>query len=1150
MGDSWDETSVEVSEADISSFAKNVDSDDLDKDLFGGLSRTTGSSKPSLLQAMKKSTGKTMFDDDDRKPTAAKPKQFSSPKPEMKKPVMQSTPKPKAKASSDDDLLADLLGDSDYSEISQAKPLPKLPAKPAKQSSVAPTAKTTPKTQAPASKTLASRPKKDNLFDDDEDDLLGMLDSEHDDKKPSKQLPAKGNTTPVKKPDSASKPKSKFDEILNRTSLMKETPPRDVSTPIKRGPKNDDLENIGFTPSPGGTGRSRRGLSSGVSTPKSVGGLQPDDTFSALMKEDKDLNADIFAGARTPEVKPSTPGKPSNIEDMFRVDRQSTPAGSRHGTPAKPPPEDDIFSVARSNVPDTKASSVEDMFRVDRQSTPGGPRGRSQTPVNTTNNFSDVRPHTHAGNTGENDTFTQSRPPSAGRRATTAIPSRTGGETPQRRRSEDSLFADEDIPNKTMPWEENAAPSALPWDNPPATPANRTPGPGTPANRTPGPGTPVNQPPGTPAVRTPLPWDNKSSDNPQSGAVGGTATEMILQQNTALEKKISELEAEKDKLEKNLYDSKTKQTETSKTLNKDLEELRSKVESLETKLQEKEKELSSAESRLEETKANLETIEKRAEQKYRDSTASLEKHHQDRISGLNALLEEKERIIQNEIKSASQRLKHKEELLLEENQTQLRQWKLRMEETEQRYETKLRDVTSSHDRDMENLKLKHERELEEQQRLRKEELCAVLSVQQTTTALKELTEKVNLSADEIGTLTAKLDINRTVTIEEREKAAKVMSEYLHDLKRSLDKQEMEISDERARLQDVVGKMESHLREQTRLSNAAQDKLIADEARFRSLKASWEADKVEEERKLEKVREQLERSKNSLLSEQRDHMELLYKERKEIAREKTRLATASQKATQKVAEGAVKQLDIEAQAQAIFDQTKRKASQMNVEKEKLDNEKKTYFRNREELDAEKARLAKLAEKLSARVSETEQYGEALNKARSECCVVQQQLAKLETELRMREDEIKIREKTLKDSASSIAAERDLLKLDRQSLNAEGVQCPACNMYRPRTRARQTSGSPIRSSSPIRQNQISPIPGGGHSPLSPLNLSLLSTGSFIGSRYKYPSASVLELTGSLQRFSALSELDRHALQVQKDKLSRFKDMDRKLLDPSYS
>ena len=66
-----------------------------------------------------------------------------------------------------------------------------------------------------------------------------------------------------------------------------------------------------------------------------------------------------------------------------------------------------------------------------------------------------------------------------------------------------------------MPWEENTAPSALPWDKPAATPATRTPAPGTPATRTPVPGTPVEQPPGTPAVRTPLPWDNKTSDTPQ-----------------------------------------------------------------------------------------------------------------------------------------------------------------------------------------------------------------------------------------------------------------------------------------------------------------------------------------------------------------------------------------------------------------------------------------------------------------------------------------------------------------------------------------------------------------------------------------------------------------------------------------------------------
>jgi predicted GTPase len=108
------------------------------------------------------------------------------------------------------------------------------------------------------------------------------------------------------------------------------------------------------------------------------------------------------------------------------------------------------------------------------------------------------------------------------------------------------------------------------------------------------------------------------------------------------------------------------------------------------------------------------------------------------------------------------RLKDKEAMLLEENKTQLQKWEMRVEETEQRYETKIRDLTSSHDSEIDSLKQKHGKDLEEQQRLRKEELCAVLSVQQTTTALKELTEKVNLSADEISSLTSKLDINRLV----------------------------------------------------------------------------------------------------------------------------------------------------------------------------------------------------------------------------------------------------------------------------------------------------------------------------------------------------------------------------------------------------
>ena len=50
--------------------------------------------------------------------------------------------------------------------------------------------------------------------------------------------------------------------------------------------------------------------------------------------------------------------------------------------------------------------------------------------------------------------------------------------------------------------------------------------------------------------------------------------------------------------------------------------------------------------------------------------------------------------------------------------------------------------------------------MEEQRRARKEELCAVLSVSQTSETLDRLTDKVKLSAEEVGNLTAKLDLTR------------------------------------------------------------------------------------------------------------------------------------------------------------------------------------------------------------------------------------------------------------------------------------------------------------------------------------------------------------------------------------------------------
>lgn len=176
MGDSWDDTSFEVSEADPSSVAKQFDNDDMDDELFGGLGGGKSKSKPSILQAMKRSGGRGIFDDDDPKPAVSKP----APKPAAppaapspgaaRKGAAQSTPKPKKGGGpSEDDLLADLLGDSDYSDISQPKEPVKQPAAPV------------PRISTPGSRGTGSRgtPKRDIIMSD-EDDLLDMLDSDQE----------------------------------------------------------------------------------------------------------------------------------------------------------------------------------------------------------------------------------------------------------------------------------------------------------------------------------------------------------------------------------------------------------------------------------------------------------------------------------------------------------------------------------------------------------------------------------------------------------------------------------------------------------------------------------------------------------------------------------------------------------------------------------------------------------------------------------------------------------------------------------------------------------------------------------------------------------------------------------------------------------
>ena len=242
MGDSWDETSFDVSEADARSIVKNVDSEDLDDELFGGLGKKSAGNQ-SLLKAMQQSTGKGIFDDEDK--SSLKASDITPKKTDITKPMYQSVKKPVAKpTSNDDDLLADLLGDSDYSDTSQykIKAVPEAKINKETKGVKKQTSDHTVNKQIASSLGEKSKQKGNVLFDaDDSSDILGMLDTKKD-----SQVMNGGSSRHQTPPRQEKSSKPSFDDLINRTSLLKND--EEPNQKILASPTNDFANSTGFTP--------------------------------------------------------------------------------------------------------------------------------------------------------------------------------------------------------------------------------------------------------------------------------------------------------------------------------------------------------------------------------------------------------------------------------------------------------------------------------------------------------------------------------------------------------------------------------------------------------------------------------------------------------------------------------------------------------------------------------------------------------------------------------------------------------------------------------------------------------------------------------------------------------------------------------------
>ncbi|KAL5017874.1 hypothetical protein ScPMuIL_003596 [Solemya velum] len=191
----------------------------------------------------------------------------------------------------------------------------------------------------------------------------------------------------------------------------------------------------------------------------------------------------------------------------------------------------------------------------------------------------------------------------------------------------------------------------------------------------------------------------------------------------------------------------------------------------------------------------------------------------------------------------------------------------------------LDDLRKDYDDSIQRLKLAKDQQID-----------VVASSHDTTRSLHAAVQLIQTNSLDLGELQKKMDGFHSLGLDDREISIRAKDEQLKLLGERLSKQQNENNRERKRLEELIARMESELREQTRMMDEDRWKVKQEHCRLESLQTS-----LEEERKLfneQQARERanIDKTRDSYLEEQKSILDQLHREQQTLARERVAFET--------------------------------------------------------------------------------------------------------------------------------------------------------------------------------------------------------------------------------------------------------------------
>ncbi|XP_072097998.1 fas-binding factor 1 homolog [Mobula birostris] len=558
-----------------------------------------------------------------------------------------------------------------------------------------------------------------------------------------------------------------------------------------------------------------------------------------------------------------------------------------------------------------------------------------------------------------------------------------------------------------------------------------------------------------------------------------------------------------------------RQTNMQKKLKNDEVEQQAALKAAEIKVVELESKVRKLELEREQQRSLLESLQ----QQHKDDLDLIEDAHRNRLKIIELSYQQQVARLQDENRELSEQHVARQQCLDRERSELVARYQRKLSEFEEEKAKEKERLRELQRQSIAEMRRQHEEQLQHIQQLKDQEIDAVTSASSHTRSLNSIIAQMEIFSGKLNDLSYKVESTHQSTSHEMEINARLRDEQQRAQQDRLLHQQRDLEEERARLQDVIIKMEIRLNEQTRLLEKERWRASAGQSKVESLQRS-----LEEERKLMNQhfsieREELERAKSALLEEQQSVMQRCAEERRRLAGEWAEFHTQQKLNSGRIERDTNRSLQLSAQQEgAIFSLAKEhaelkvKVMEVKSKEEKLAEERELLNQERHELQLEKEKVNAMAIRIKQRAEEVDNMSKLASQKFEEGEQAFMEARRVESEHQARLHAIQRKMERLQQQEQQIHQER--LSLAQQR-------------YQPR---KFTTEIPVSTLVPPIRNQM--VPMVDHSYLSPMRENALcgTPGNSGSGRYteKIVGSEASELGAKLAVFRLAGEKDHDFLE----------------------